>query len=234
MGAHRHTDAVDSLRPEDRETVRRFGAWKHRPKVPVVRDSESPSPQQVYADLMKTTFAPALREAELRGSGGRFELPSETCWAQLGFQKSAYSDGQEVRFTVNVSVIRRDDWSAQVKSKPYLGRRPTPTARYGPWADQARIGQLTPDGEDKWWRLVRGDVDKDGAPVQITREMWLKLAGMLVVFATGGVVAIVVGVLGRPVDAFDIACGIGILLCFLGLLSGATITLWRRHHEDGN
>jgi hypothetical protein len=42
------------------------------------------SPQDVYADMMKTTFAPALRAAGLRGSSGRFELPSDIYWAQLG------------------------------------------------------------------------------------------------------------------------------------------------------
>jgi hypothetical protein len=92
----------------------------------------------------------------MRGSGGRFELPSDVYWAQLGFQKSAFSDGREVRFTVNLSVIRRDEWAKQAEAKPYLGERPTPNTHYGAWADQTRIGSLTPGGEDKWWRIVRG------------------------------------------------------------------------------
>lgn len=105
---------------------------------------------------MKSDFGPALRSAGLRGSNGRFELPSERYWAQLGFQKSAHSDRQEVRFTVNLSVIGRDEWDTQTATKPYLGERPTPNTKYGAWADQVRIGQLTPDGEDKWWRIIRG------------------------------------------------------------------------------
>ena len=36
------------------------------------------------------------------------------------------------------------------------GKRPTPTTHYGAWANQVRIGQLTPEGEDKWWPLLRG------------------------------------------------------------------------------
>jgi hypothetical protein len=61
-----------------------------------------------------------------------------------------------VRFTVNLSVI------------PYLGRQPTPTIHYGPWADQARIGQLTRAGEDKRWRIVRGaDVEPVAAALAI-------------------------------------------------------------------
>jgi Domain of unknown function (DUF4304) len=82
-------------------------------------------------------------------------------WAQLGFQKSVYSDGQEVRFTVNLSVILRDEWIRQEAAKPYLGQRPTPTNHYGSWADQARIGSLTPDRADKWWRVVRGASSDD-------------------------------------------------------------------------
>jgi hypothetical protein len=113
---------------------------------------------------MKTAFAPALRDAGLRGSSGRFELPSDVHWAQLGFQKSAYSSSGEIRFTVNLSVISRAEWARQSAAQPYSGKRPTPTVQYGPWADQRRIGQLTPSGEDKWWRIIRGaDVD----PVRI-------------------------------------------------------------------
>ncbi len=145
----------DGLTPEEREGFERFKIWKHRSRAapPVTGAS---SPQQTYAEMMKATFGPVLRGEGLRGSGGRFELPSEVFWAQLGFQKSAYSDGQELRFTVNLSVIRRDHWGVQAAAAPYLGQRPTPNTKYGTWADQVRIGKLTPDGEDKWWRIVRG------------------------------------------------------------------------------
>jgi hypothetical protein len=120
----------------------------------------APSPQEVYGQLMKEVFGPALRDVGLRGSNGRFELPSATHWALLGFQKSTYNSDDEVRFTVNLSAIRRDEWDAQAASKPHLGKRPAPSIHYGTWANQVRIGSLTPDGEDKWWRLGRGnDVD---------------------------------------------------------------------------
>lgn len=151
---------ASDLRPEDLAAVRRVAAWKHRPRQHFPKDSGQPSPQDVYAALMKTAFAPALREAGFRGSNGRFELPSPTHWVQLGFQKSSYSDGQVVQFTINLSVIRREEWDEQIATKPYLGKRPTPTVTYGAWAVQARIGHLTPDGADKWWRIVRG-IDAD-------------------------------------------------------------------------
>jgi hypothetical protein len=151
------------LRPEDEATVRQVAAWKHRQRDRGLASDGSPSPQDVYADLMKTAFAPALRAVGLRGSNGRFELPSDIYWAQLGFQKSSFSGADEVRFTVNLSVITRAEWESQKAAKPYLGRRPTPITHCGPWADQVRIGQLTPVGGDKWWRIVRG---ADVEPVQ--------------------------------------------------------------------
>jgi Domain of unknown function (DUF4304) len=148
------------LSDRDRETVRRFATWKHRPKERGDALTESRWPQTIYAELMKSAFAPALRAEGLKGSAGRFELPSDVYWAQLGFQKSAFSDGREVRYTINLSVIRRADWEAQAAAKPHLGMHPTPTLHYGSWANQIRIGSLTPSGEDKWWRIVR-DVPAD-------------------------------------------------------------------------
>ena len=152
-----------SLRPEHEEAVRQLAAWKHRQRDLAIRSDGRLSPQDVYAGMVKTAFAPALRAAGLRGSNGRFELPSEIYWAQLGFQKSAYSGADEVRFTVNLSVIDRAEWDRQTTARPYMGKQPKPTFHYGSWADQARIGELTPAGADKWWRIVRG---ADVKPVQ--------------------------------------------------------------------
>ena len=145
------------MRPEDRALLDRFKAWKHRPKDFRPGSDTDPTPQQVYDQLMKESFAPALRAVGLKGSGGRFELPSEKYWAQLGFQKSAYSDSQVLQFTVNLSVISRDVWAEQRAAKPHLGTKPKPSTFYGSWAEQVRVGQLTPSGEDLWWWLNRGD-----------------------------------------------------------------------------
>jgi hypothetical protein len=149
-----------AMRPEDAEAVRLFGKWKHRDRRSDTAAGDPRSPHDLYADMMKSVFAPALRRAGLRGSSGRFALPSDLNWAQLGFQKSAYNSGDEVRFTVNLSVIRRDEWESQRATKPHLGKEPSPNTKYGSWASQIRIGHLTPDGDDKWWRIIRGaDID---------------------------------------------------------------------------
>jgi hypothetical protein len=111
---------------------------------------------------MKESFAPALRTAGLKGSGGRFELPSEKYWSQLGFQKSAFSDSAALKFTVNLSVIDRGVWSEHAATEPHLGKEPKPSTFYGSWAERVRIGLLTRSGEDLWWWLRRGD---DPAPI---------------------------------------------------------------------
>lgn len=112
---------------------------------------------QIYDELMKTTFAPALRGAGLRGSGGRFQLPSEDYWVQLGFQKSAFSDSAELKFTMNLSLISREVWAEHASRQPPLGKKPKPSTFYGSWAEQVRIGALTPSGEDLWWWLKQGE-----------------------------------------------------------------------------
>jgi hypothetical protein len=148
---------MSELRPEDRAFFDRFKAWKHRPKDFRATSENDPTPQVVYADLMKSAFAPSLRAAGLKGSGGRFELASDKYWAQLGFQKSAFSDSSVLKFTVNLSVIDRGVWAEQAAAKSHLGTKPSPSIHYGSWAEQVRIGRLMPSGEDLWWSLTRGD-----------------------------------------------------------------------------
>jgi hypothetical protein len=148
---------------ESRAFLERFKAWKHRPKNFSPGSEGDPTPQQVYDGLMKGSFASALRAVGLKGSRGRFELPSEECWSQLGFQKSSYSDSSTLKFTVNLSVISREVWAKQASANPHLGKKPAPSTLYGSWADQIRIGQLTTSGEDLWWSLNRGD---DPSPLE--------------------------------------------------------------------
>ncbi len=44
---------------------------------------------------VKDLISPALRTMGFKGSGGRYQLPSEDQWALLGFQKSTFSDALE-------------------------------------------------------------------------------------------------------------------------------------------
>lgn len=148
---------MTEMTPRDRACFDRFKAWKHRPKSHRAGTDDDPRPQQVYDQLMKYSFAPALREAGMKGTGGRFELPSDTHWLLLGFQKSTFSDSDAVKFTVNLSAISRQTWTEHAATSPHLGEQPKPSTFYGSWAEQIRIGKLTPTGEDLWWTLARGE-----------------------------------------------------------------------------
>lgn len=83
-------------------------------------------------------------------------MKSETHWALLGFQRSAYSDRSEVRFTVNLLVVRRDEWDELVVRAPHHGPKPTAAITYPAPVRNERIGQLTEDPADKWWRVYPG------------------------------------------------------------------------------
>lgn len=158
------------MSPEERAFLDEFKEWKHRPKEFASAGDDASMPQQVYADLMKTRCAPALRSVGLKGSNGRFELPSDKYWIQLGFQKSAYSDGQEVRFAVNLSVIQRARWEAAVAVKPYLGKAPSPSTRYGQIQQSVRLGQLVTGGNDHWWSIARG-IDVGSLAEEVTTAL---------------------------------------------------------------
>jgi hypothetical protein len=143
-------------------------AWKYRERPDVDDDDGQVAPQDVYRHLMNNDFAPALRAAGLRGSGGRFELPSRTHWVQLGFQKSSYSDRIELRFTINLFVVSRADWVREAARSSWLGSKPSPLSGSGGVVGEwARIGALLPTvdgrGGDTWWSLFRG---VDPGPVQ--------------------------------------------------------------------
>lgn len=127
--------------------------WRLRRRGQRSATSSGATAQELYDAAIKQRVSPALRDLGFRGSGGRYHLPSESHWVLLGLQKSAYSDRAEIRFTVNLAVIPRSVWEAKRSELSYLNERPSAGVIYGPWAAHARIGSLTPGGEDKWWRI---------------------------------------------------------------------------------
>jgi Domain of unknown function (DUF4304) len=130
-----------------------YDAWKigRRPLEP----SDEPA-QEIYKRVLREEVAPALRSVGLRGSSGRFAVPSTIVWSQLAFQKSYWSDHDSVSFTVSVSVIRRDAWASMVARDPWMGKEPSPTTHIGPPAVQSRVGFLRVEGVDHWWELTTG------------------------------------------------------------------------------
>jgi len=110
--------------------------------------------------MIKDVVSPALREQGLLGSAGRYSIKSETHWILLAFQKSWYSDSAEVRFTVNLMVVRRDAWEELLRESPHYGKKPSAIITYNDPVRHVRIGELVDDLEDKWWRIFSGqDMD---------------------------------------------------------------------------
>jgi len=112
--------------------------------------------QATFASMMKDQVGPGLRALGFKGSGQVFALPVPDHFAQVGFQRSTFSDASAVRFTVNASVIPHRMWSEARVEKPYLPAKPSASILYGSLFWQKRIGELLPAGEDKWWLLHAG------------------------------------------------------------------------------
>jgi hypothetical protein len=119
------------------------------------------SAQDLFKLMLRDEVAPALRASGLKGSGQRFELPSESHWALLGFQKSAWSDRQRLTFTVNLTVVARSVWTNGRRRWSQLPEQPGPNWALPPMMESAfdtgywhaRIGELMPGNLDRWWEV---------------------------------------------------------------------------------
>jgi hypothetical protein len=105
--------------------------------------------QEAFKMMMREQVAPALRQLGFKGSGQAFTLPSDEYWALAGFQKSVSSNAQHVRFTVNLTVVSRQEWAEIFAKHPTFGAKPKANVHGGGW--HARIGQLLADSSDHWW-----------------------------------------------------------------------------------
>jgi uncharacterized protein DUF4304 len=124
-----------------------------------------------FATMLRERVAPALREMGFRGSAQNYALPSETHWALLGFQRSMHSDRNTLRFTLNMTVVRRDAWANAYAERAWIGRQPSALVSYAPrdgvsgyW--HVRVGSLLPQRRDHWWDLdAEGETDKTATEV---------------------------------------------------------------------
>lgn len=111
--------------------------------------------------MINDMVSPAVRGLGLKGSGGRYEVPSETYWAMVSFQKSAYSDARSLRFTINLFVVERAVWEEESATRSYWPVKPTGSMTYTREIAPQRIG-LVASGHDTWWSITAGE---DTAPV---------------------------------------------------------------------
>ena len=90
--------------------------------------------------------------------------------ALLGFQKSQWSTATTVRFTVNITVVGREDWATGRATWPKLPEPPRVNWGLPPMMQAAfegywhtRIGFLMPGGRDRWWNVEAGTAASDVA-----------------------------------------------------------------------
>ncbi|MEQ4210174.1 DUF4304 domain-containing protein [Actinopolymorpha sp. B9G3] len=151
--------------------------WRARRRTPA--SAVDVPAQAIYDAMVKEVLSPSFREMGLKGSGGRYSWASQTCWALMSLQKSAYSDAVEIQFTVNLLVANKQQWEAARSQRTYLPERPSAGTIYGDPAAQERIGMVQPDRADKWWR-IHPEVDLAAVTTDVlndTREFaipWLR------------------------------------------------------------
>ena len=114
--------------------------------------------QDKFAILLKDFIAPALRDEGFKGSAGRYSKANDKYYILIGFQKSTGNTADSVQFTINLSVINKEAWRLEFKSKPSIGERPKANIVYSTHFWQRRIGQLTATGDDLWW-IIRKNSD---------------------------------------------------------------------------
>jgi Domain of unknown function (DUF4304) len=117
-----------------------------------------PTAQETYAMMAKQSIAPGFREMGFRGNSGNYVLPHATHWAVMGIQKSAYSDALNVKFTINLCVIGKQQWAASPQG--LANRAKQPTAHMWDGSANVRLGQLA-KGHDYWWNLMAGSPTDD-------------------------------------------------------------------------
>jgi hypothetical protein len=113
--------------------------------------------QETFKRMIREQVAPRLRALGFKGSGQRFALASDSHWALLGFQRSAWGDSNKGSFTINLTVVSKEAWEASRTDRPYRGSAPQANASEGVPAWEERIGMLTPENLDLWWEVRAGE-----------------------------------------------------------------------------
>jgi len=114
------------------------------------------SAQETFKRMMREQIAPQLRALGFKGSGQRFVLTSDSHWALLGFQRSAWGDSAEGSFTINLTAVAKDSWEESRAERPHRGAVPQANAFEGAPAWEERIGGLMPGDLDHWWAIQAG------------------------------------------------------------------------------
>jgi hypothetical protein len=108
--------------------------------------------------MVDRELAPGLRELGFVAIGGRFSIEVDRYRAEVTVIESQSMHEHAARFTLRLSVLCRDEWSAQLRVRPYYPIRPPHDGVRTTW--EAPIGHLVVVGGypigDLWWELEAG------------------------------------------------------------------------------
>ena len=114
--------------------------------------------QDWFRFMVETSLAPGLRALGFFGTGSRFKLEGEDCRGELALEQTRSFSSRTVRFTLLVGVVARDEWSAQLRVRPYYPTSEITRTERTSW--QEPIGKLVTVGGfpvgDLWWELEVG------------------------------------------------------------------------------
>ena len=108
--------------------------------------------------MVDRELAPGLRELGFGAIGGRFGMEVNRHWAEVTVIESRSMLEHSVRFTLRLSMLCRDEWSAQLRVRPYYPTRAPGGGARMDW--EAPIGQLVVVGGyqigELWWEIEAG------------------------------------------------------------------------------
>lgn len=114
------------------------------------------SAQDWFRRMLDTGLAPGLSALGFTGFGRRFRLAAGRVWAEVVVLQSPSLSPGCVRFTLLLRVLTRDEWSEQLRVRPYYPASAHPAIPR--W--ESPIGRLVTVGgypiHDLWWELEAG------------------------------------------------------------------------------
>lgn len=116
------------------------------------------SAQDWFRLMIDMGLAPGLRTLGFTGGGRRFRMEIDRHWAEVFITESPSLLEATVRFTLTLRVLTKDEWTEQLRVRPYYPTRTRREPTTIGW--EAPIGTLVTVGgypiDDLWWELEVG------------------------------------------------------------------------------
>ena len=116
------------------------------------------SAQDWFRLMIDMGLAPGLRALGFVGVGRRFRMELGRHWAEVNVTESQSLSEGRVRFTLTLRILGRDEWTEQLRVRPYYPARVSAPSAITAW--EVPIGHLVTVGghsiEELWWELEVG------------------------------------------------------------------------------